>query len=154
MYSWDPCAEYVGNYFAHPVNCSLYFHCQNSHSILRTCAPGLVFDFRNTVCVKESSDTPCPDPSKAPPEPTKEDIGEKVETATTPEPTPTKKTSAEVVKKPASMNSTNTLRPSKSENGDDCYTQFYNKYFCLIIWLFFKIMDRFTAFVRQYLDLW
>ncbi|KAL5005299.1 hypothetical protein ScPMuIL_018755 [Solemya velum] len=116
VYSWDPCAEYVGNYFAHPVNCSLYFHCQNSHSILRTCAPGLVFDFRNTVCVKESSDTPCPDPSKAPPEPTKEDIGEKVETATTPEPTPTKKTSAEVVKKPASMNSTNTLRPKYEVN--------------------------------------
>lgn len=115
VYSWDPCAEYVGNYFAHPVNCSLYFHCQNSHSILRTCAPGLVYDFRNTVCVKESKDSPCPDPNKAPKEPVKVDEGEKHEPTTTPEPSPKKKEPPKLIKKPVSMNSTNTLRPSKYE---------------------------------------
>ncbi|KAL3847740.1 hypothetical protein ACJMK2_018634 [Sinanodonta woodiana] len=66
VYSWDPCAEYEGTYFPHPVRCEWFFQCNHNISLLQ-----------NLACVsKFTRGIKCPDPSMAPPMP-------KTETATT-----------------------------------------------------------------------
>ncbi|KAK3589633.1 hypothetical protein CHS0354_015124 [Potamilus streckersoni] len=70
VYSWDPCVEYEGTYFPHPVRCDWFFQCNHDISLLQKCTSDLVYDWKSLACVsKFTRGIKCPNPSMAPPMP-------------------------------------------------------------------------------------
>ncbi|XP_041356755.1 uncharacterized protein LOC121373963 [Gigantopelta aegis] len=65
---WDPCKtspEVV--YFPHPRECNLFFQCSHNMSIVRVCQTGLLYDWKNKICVPKSNNVICPDPTQITP---------------------------------------------------------------------------------------
>ncbi|KAL3847631.1 hypothetical protein ACJMK2_018534 [Sinanodonta woodiana] len=58
----DPCTSVQdGNLYAHPNDCSKFIQCVNGKAHEMGCAPGLVFEPTNTVCILPKNDLICPD---------------------------------------------------------------------------------------------